>query len=46
MYDWEDAILIRQESEVDECTICPHKCEKCKNQCMEITEVYNPFLFA
>lgn len=38
MEDWEDAILIRQESEADECATCPHKGEKCRNQCMEIKD--------
>lgn len=42
--DWEDAILIQQESETDICTTCPHKDERCRNQCMEIKNVYNPYL--
>lgn len=46
MYDYEDAILDRQESEGEDCSHCPYKGEKCKNQCLEIKEVYNPFLFA
>lgn len=44
MKDWEDAILIRQDSQADECTNCPHKGEKCKSQCMEIKSTYNPYL--
>ena len=44
MEDWKDAILIRQELEADECATCPHKGEKCRNQCMRIKNVYNPYL--
>lgn len=36
MESWEEAILIQQESEKDECTTCQYKGKKCKNQCMEI----------
>ena len=32
------------ESTIDECTNCPYKDEACSNQCMEITEVYNPYI--
>lgn len=46
MEDWEDAILIRQESEADKCATCPHKGEKCRNQCMEIKNIYNPYLIS
>lgn len=44
MESWEDAILIRQVSEADECVTCPNKGIKCRNQCMEIKNVYNPYL--
>lgn len=44
MESWEDAILIRQESETDECAACPHNGEKCRNQCMGIENVYNPYI--
>lgn len=43
MEDWEDAILIRQESEAEECATCPYRGDKCRNQCMEIKSVYNPY---
>jgi hypothetical protein len=33
--DWEELILARQESEADDCTNCPYKGEKCRNQCTE-----------
>lgn len=39
---WEDRILNRQDSEADECAECAYK-QNCKNQCMEIGEVYNPY---
>ena len=45
MHDYEDIILDSQESEEENCTHCPYKGEKCKSQCLEIKEVYNPFLF-
>lgn len=44
MEDWEDAILERQESEADECKTCPYKGDKCRNQCMETKNIYNPNL--
>ena len=43
MYDMEEMILERQESEFDECHNCPYK-GKCNNQCMEVEEHYNPNL--
>lgn len=44
MEDLEDAILIRQESEAEECTTCPYRGNECRNQCMEIKNVYNSYL--
>ena len=44
MESWEEAILIQQESEEDECAMCQHKGIKCRNQCMEIKNVHNPYL--
>ena len=44
MEDWEDGILIRQESEADECVTCPYRKDECRNQCMKIKSVYNPYL--
>lgn len=38
---WEDAILSRQDSMDDDCASCEYK-HNCKNQCSEITTVYNP----
>lgn len=37
--DYEEMILSYQEDETDDCRRCPHGAE-CKNQCMEIKEVY------
>lgn len=36
MRDYEDAILDAQESEADDCSICPYKGDKCRNQCEEV----------
>ena len=44
MFDMEEMILERQESMEDDCKNCPYK-NKCRNQCEEVTEVYNPNLF-
>ena len=41
--DREEMILQYQESEIDDCYNCPYK-ENCKNQCMEVKEIYNPNL--
>lgn len=42
---YEDVILSRQESETDDCKGCPYaSVELCRNQCMEVTEIYNPNL--
>lgn len=41
--DYEEMILARQESEVDDCTDCKYK-ENCHNQCMRIHCIYNPNL--
>lgn len=43
--DCEDAILDRIESEADDCKHCEYASEsKCRNQCMEITNVVNPMI--
>ena len=42
MNDYENAILEQQESVSEDCETCEYKC--C-NQCMEITEIYNPNLY-
>lgn len=39
----EEKILMMQESMEDDCKGCPHW-ENCNNQCMEIKEIYNPYL--
>lgn len=45
MRDIEEAILILQDSECEDCTNCPFKGEKtCRNQCMEVIEVPNRYL--
>ena len=41
--DHEDLILARQESEADDCTTCEYR-TRCRNQCMETEEHYNPNL--
>lgn len=41
--DREEMTLQVQESEIDDCHNCPYK-ESCKNQCMEVKEIYNPNL--
>ena len=43
--DYEYAILARQEGGSDMCASCEYKgIDTCKNQCMEVEEVYNPNL--
>ena len=43
--DYEYAILARQEGESDMCASCKFAgVNTCKNQCMEVEEVYNPIL--
>lgn len=44
MNDYENAILEQQESVSEDCETCEYKCNYC-NQCMEITEIYNPNLY-
>lgn len=45
MFDMEEMILQMQDSEANECNSCEYaKAGKCKNQCMEIEEHYNPNL--
>ena len=39
----EEMILTMQESMEDDCKNCPYK-NNCKNQCDEITVIYNPNL--
>lgn len=38
MMDIEEMILARQESEAEDCLYCPYKGDKCRSQCLEITE--------
>lgn len=44
--DYEYLILANcdVDNTTDECTTCPYKGESCKNQCMEIIEVFNPYI--
>lgn len=45
MFNYEYTILNHQENEVDDCANCPFASpELCKNQCMEVQEIYNPNL--
>lgn len=44
--DYETSILARQEWEGDDCATCPYRGAKtCENQCEEVQELYNPYLF-
>ena len=45
MTDYEEKILTRQESEEEYCLDCEYK-TNCRNQCMEITNIYNANLLA
>lgn len=44
--DYEYLILANcdEDNTTDECAHCPHKGESCDSQCMEVTEVYNPYI--
>ena len=45
MGSYEDVILNNQESEADECLTCEFfGTDKCRNQCMETQNTYNPNL--
>lgn len=45
--DYEYAILARQESKFDMCSLCEFAgIDTCKNQCMEVEKVYNPNLIS
>lgn len=44
MYDYESAILARQEYGGDDCLACEYRGDMCNSQCMEIYNVYNPNL--
>lgn len=44
---YEDEILDRQESEADDCCCCPYaNVEKCRSQCLEVKEIWNPCISA
>ena len=44
--DYEYLILNNadEDNTTDECTNCPYKGDLCNSQCVEITEVFNPYL--
>lgn len=44
--DYEYLILnsADEENTADECVDCPYKGELCNSQCMEVTEIYNPYI--
>lgn len=44
MESYEKLILELQESEKDDCKMCPYKGKKCKNQCTKEEIHYNPVL--
>lgn len=41
---YEEVIFERQENIEDDCKSCPYKGSECRNQCMEVKEIYNPNL--
>lgn len=44
---YEDAILDSQERESDDCCGCLYaSIEKCRNQCLEVREIWNPCISA
>ena len=44
--DYEYLILANcdDDSTIDECSNCSYKGELCNSQCMEVTEIYNPYI--
>lgn len=44
--DYEYLILNNNDEDntADECATCPYKGELCDNQCIEVTEIYNPYI--
>ena len=46
--DYEYLILnnVDEDNTADECATCPYKGELCNSQCMEVVEVYNPYIIA
>ena len=44
--DYEYLILAHcdEDNITDECATCSYKGELCNNQCMEVTEIYNPYI--
>lgn len=46
VFDYEYLILNNcdEDNTTDECANCPYKGEACKSQCMEVREIYNPYI--
>ena len=44
--DYEYLILAdcEEDNTADECATCPYKGESCNSQCMDIIEIYNPYI--
>ena len=44
--DYEYLILnnVDEDNTADECATCPYKGELCNSQCMDIIEIYNPYI--
>lgn len=44
--DYEYLILANcdEDNTTDECTNCQYKGNLCNSQCMEVTEIYNPYI--
>lgn len=46
MIDYEGMILDMADidNDIDECVYCQYKGNKCKSQCEQVVEIYNPVL--
>ncbi len=44
--DYEYLILNQNDEDnmTDECVNCPYKGEICNNECLEVIEIYNPYI--
>lgn len=43
-YDYEELILVAQDTEIEDCADCEYRGCKCKGQCGKITSIYNPHI--
>lgn len=47
MIDYEELILDMAEDDggvADDCTTCPYRGDKCRTQCEDVEEIYNPYI--